>query len=891
MMDLVLEGPTIGADQLDDAVSRDSRRMHTLYAVNDLLKQVVGQGLKIENALPEILQAVMDELQGDTGSIIVVDDAGHVQFNWLISENQGREGPSAFLDQAAKKGLFGWTVRRQKPALVDDTTNDDRWLPRPGHITAREPWSAICVPMIIRTRSIGAITIIRPGPGQFTNEDVNLLSAIANQAASTLESVRLYEDSRKQTADLSALVEVSTLISAQLDSGLLLETLGKELTRFAEAEGCAIYEWDPDSNQVHRLFFYSQSKSTQDTILRDSFYLPDFPLTQRVLEMRFPAQLQSDHPEKAHAEYQDMALAGIHSLLMVPMVSQDKAVGLVELFQTDPARKFYNAQVNLVQTLANQAAVALLNARLYENTQRQLKVTALLNQASQVISSSLDTREILQSLLTQMNELLNADAISIALLDEETNELVFEVAEGPGRDTVIGLRIPDSRGVAGWVVQNKEPALVANTQNDPRFYRNVDRKTGYLTQAIMCVPLLSKDQVLGSIQAINPLAGEFTQEDLSLLTNLANLAGIALLNARQFERTQIAETRYMGLFEDSVNPILLTNEAGHIVEANQRAEVFLGYRHGELLGEPILDLHISLDERSISPKFDMDTVDEAGVQVFSTRVQRNGQPPVPVEIYVKRTKLRGHSLLQWIYRDISQEVELDKMREDLTAMLVHDLQSPLGNVISSLELLRYELPTNTTVNTILDISLRSSRRLQVLIRSLLDLNHLEAGHPVKNPTYAKLEPLLADAADTVQPTMRRRQLTLIQKMPEDPPLPPIYGDKDMIRRVIINLMDNAVKYSPDSTALTVAVKPVPEDGDRLLVSISDQGRGIPPEYRTIIFQKFRRIQEKDSPKGIGLGLAFCRMAVEAHGGRIWVDDAPGGGARFNFTLPTHPFDV
>ncbi len=890
-MALIIEGVPAGADPpADDSPSRDSHRLNTLYAVNNLLKRVVGQGLKIENALPEVLQTTIAELQGYSGSIIVVDDNGRIQYNWLISENWGREGPSAFMDRAVKSGLFGWTVRQQKPALVDDTTNDDRWLPRPGHITAREPWSAVCVPMIIRTRSIGAIMVTRPGQGQFTTEDVNLLSAIANQAASTIESARLYEESRQQTADLAALVEISTQISARLDSHALLDTLGKELTRFAAAEGCAIYEWDGHSNKVTRLFFYAQSASTPDTILRDAFYLPNFPLTQRVLEMRFPARLESDHPEKAHAEYQDMALAGIHALLMVPMVSQDHAVGLVELFQTDPAQKFNNAKVNLVQTLANQAAVALLNARLYENTQRQLKVTALLNQASRAISSSLDTRQILQSLLAQMNELLNADAISIALWDEEANELVYEVAEGPGRDTVIGLHVPDNHGVAGWVVQNRQPALVTDTSKDPRFNRNVDQQTGYATQAIICAPLISNEFVLGSIQAINPLAGEFTQEDLDLLTNLANLASIALLNARQYERTQFAESRYLGLFEDSVNPILLTNEAGHIVEANRRAEAFLGFRHGEMVGQPILDLHVAAEDGQPSTEFDLATVDEAGVQVFNTRVRRNGDPPVPVEVYVKRTKLRGHSLLQWIYRDISQEVELDKMREDLTAMLVHDLQSPLGNVISSLEILRNELPANKTIDAILDISLRSSNRLQVLIRSLLDLNHLEAGHPVKNPEFTDLESLIADAADTVRPTMKRRQLRLHQMLPADPPLLPVYGDQDMIRRVIINLLDNAVKYSPDDAAITIAVQPVSKDGDRLLVSISDQGRGIPPEFRTVIFQKFRRLQEQDAPKGIGLGLAFCRLAVEAHGGRIWVDDAPEGGARFNFTLPTRPFN-
>ena len=105
----------------------------------------------------------------------------------------------------------------------------------------------------------------------------------------------------------------------------------------------------------------------------------------------------------------------------------------------------------------------------------------------------------------------------------------------------------------------------------------------------------------------------------------------------------------------------------------------------------------------------------------------------------------------------------------------------------------------------------------------------------------------------------------------------------VISRVLLNLFDNALKYSHDGEQVTVEGRAI--DNGEVLISVSDQGNGIPKEYREIIFEKFRRIKSDTSSKGLGLGLAFCRLAVEAHGGRIWVDDAPGGGARFNLTLP------
>jgi signal transduction histidine kinase len=189
---------------------------------------------------------------------------------------------------------------------------------------------------------------------------------------------------------------------------------------------------------------------------------------------------------------------------------------------------------------------------------------------------------------------------------------------------------------------------------------------------------------------------------------------------------------------------------------------------------------------------------------------------------------------------------------------------------------------------ILDIASASSQQLQSLVRSILDIRHLEAGRPLTELSYFDLPGTVSEAVQTISATLRQHQAELVLCYDEN--LPPAYGEQDMIRRVLVNLLDNCAKYSPAGTTVSISVRRAP-DSSHVLVSVSDQGAGVSPEHRQRIFHKFHRSQANGRPavKGLGLGLAFCRMAVEAHSGTIWVDDAPGGGARFNFTLATSPF--
>ena len=868
--------------------NREADRLQTLYVINDILKQVVAEGLDIDAVLPRILRVSLEELQALSATIIILNERQEPEHAWLLRNGRLEVHDGPFLEEVVERGLFSWAIRNASPAVVDDTRTDERWLLNVDHPTKEEPWSAICSPLIIRSRAVGAITMTRPGLAQFEQDDVDLLNAIANQTASTIESARLFQESQRWADELAALLNATAVVSSSLELEEVLEGVARQMARLMKVDGCMLLEGDAEQLQLTQRMLYAPASAREKLYRREPIDVRRFPKLYDAVQSLHPMQLHTAQLLPQSMERRAMDAADVKSALLLPMVAHDSFVGLAILIGTKDDRLFSEQETKLAHMMANQAAIAIENARLYEDTQRQLKVSALLNEASKVINSTLDTNEILQSLLAQMNELLNAEALSIALVDKQRNELVYEIAEGIGSDKILGLRLPSNQGVSGWVMEHGKPALVQDTASDTRFYRQADERTGHDTRAIICAPLQVKDEVLGTIQAINPRQGTFTEDDLNLWVNLANLASSALANAQQFARTQAAEERYLSLFEDSVNPILLTDLEGIVVEANRRAQEFLRYRRDDLIGLPILSLHtereVAVHERI--PR--LSQINRDSVKKFVANIAAKPQQSIPVEGYVKRTLSGETEVLQWIYRDISQQIELEEMRGDLTAMLVHDLQSPLGNIISSLELLRYELPADVdpVLDSIVDIAARSSRRLQTLIRSLLDITHLEAGHPISDAGFVELTTLIDNAREVVLPSLERRQVELKLELPDH--LPQVFVDADMIGRVLINLLDNASKHTPETREVKILVTPHGVD-DCLRVTVSDQGQGIPAQYREVIFEKFRRLQDRNAPKGMGLGLAFCRLAVEAHGGQIWVDDAPGGGARFNFTLPTRAF--
>jgi signal transduction histidine kinase len=256
----------------------------------------------------------------------------------------------------------------------------------------------------------------------------------------------------------------------------------------------------------------------------------------------------------------------------------------------------------------------------------------------------------------------------------------------------------------------------------------------------------------------------------------------------------------------------------------------------------------------------------------------------PVQVYVRKVVFDETESIQWILRDITERKDLDALREDLTAMIYHDLRSPLANIFSSLDMIAALIPTSEieTGEPLLKITYQSLDRIQRLISSLLDLNRLEQNQPVGEQEVISASILFEGALEAVKPGAEGRHQSIEVSVAEK--LPPVLVDVDMIRRVLINLMENAVKYTPEKGKILMGAK---KDGEFIYIFVQDNGPGIPEADRERIFDKFTRLKNKAGSSGLGVGLAFCKLAVQGHGGKIWVEAAaaPEKGSRFVFTLP------
>jgi signal transduction histidine kinase len=250
-----------------------------------------------------------------------------------------------------------------------------------------------------------------------------------------------------------------------------------------------------------------------------------------------------------------------------------------------------------------------------------------------------------------------------------------------------------------------------------------------------------------------------------------------------------------------------------------------------------------------------------------------------------------------LLHDISQSRALLRMRDDLTHMLVHDLRNPFSSIYSALQLIDTLLQEKAegltaeaaglamshdeALQGAIGIALQSSLRAQEMLDSLLDLNRLEGGQLPVQPIALEPAEMARDIAQEMDPIARRRGLTLELEIPDD--LPGGYADKDLLDRVVRNLVGNAIKFTPPGGQVRLAAQAA--DG-LITMSVSDTGPGIPEVVKQRLFQKF--VRGPGPAHGSGLGLAFCRLAVEAMGGRIWAESAPGQGATFCFTLPQTP---
>lgn len=231
--------------------------------------------------------------------------------------------------------------------------------------------------------------------------------------------------------------------------------------------------------------------------------------------------------------------------------------------------------------------------------------------------------------------------------------------------------------------------------------------------------------------------------------------------------------------------------------------------------------------------------------------------------------------------------KLEQLRDSLTSMIVHDLRTPLTSFLTGLQTLAYVGDLNELQQECLDVSSSGGETLLGMINDLLDIAKMESGALVLKLDKIAVPELAARSMQHVESLAKDKNVTLVAQISND--VPDFEGDSEKLGRTLVNLMGNAVKFTPKGGTITLSIsfETRPDRTSSVVLSVADSGEGIPPEAFELIFEKFGQVEDRRGgrTKSSGLGLTFCKMVAEAHGGRIWIESEVGQGSDFILAIP------
>lgn len=544
---------------------------------------------------------------------------------------------------------------------------------------------------------------------------------------------------------------------------------------------------------------------------------------------------------------------------------------------------------------------SLITRRLDRATRRLERRVQELNSlqaVGQALSASLDIEAVISAIYEQVRQLMPAQNFYVALYDAKTDEVTFPLAVEEGKRVQWRSR-RTGKGLTEHILRTQAPLLIRGRLKETLDQLGIEQ-IGRPAASWLGVPLMAAAEPIGiiAVQSYDDPAA-YDSSHLEILTTIASQAAVAIQNARLYARTDEALARRVqemdSILRTTQEGILLLDTGRRIVAVNRALTEFFGVAQLELLGQqleaveaggqPLIEL-MGYTSASLAADCALLTHGE----VSSTR--REAMIPGPTERYLEHTltpvRDRHGAISGWlmVLRDVTEERELARLREDLIHMLVHDLRSPLTAMQGSLEMidLLIEAKEGGDLSKLVTLARRSNQRMLRMVNDLLDVSKLESGKMVIHPQKVTAAWLLEEARNCLAPLIAQTNLDVQSDIAPD--LPPLYVDPDLIGRVVVNLLDNAIKFTPDGGEIRLWARRGPDsEPATLLLGVRDTGPGIPLHEQSRLFKKFQAASIRGRRVGTGLGLPFCKLAVEAHGGRIWVESEEGIGSTFSMLLP------
>jgi PAS domain S-box-containing protein len=520
---------------------------------------------------------------------------------------------------------------------------------------------------------------------------------------------------------------------------------------------------------------------------------------------------------------------------------------------------------------------------------------------SQTATQSLETEKILNDTLDKSLEILDFDVGYIRTLDPGKKNLIVRVARGLSSPEFLSTSFPlDSPDpiVGKTVFKTQKPYIGTDIRKDPMFQARTMEREGVISLAM--VPIVSKQRAMGFIAVGSKKLHKFTQREVRLLVAFSSQLGSALENAQLYDEVNKEKAYIENLVDNAGDAIVSTDVEDRILTWNHGAEVIFGYSKEETVGQSLtilLPSHRAGELEEIRDKVRLTGV----IRNLEVRRIRKDGIIIEASLAVSPIRDKDDNVIGFLHlaRDVTEKKryeqrlkELDKMKSAFVSNVSHELRTPLTAIKASADNMLDRLIGDLNGKQVgyLTRIKSNSDRLARLINDLLDLSTIEAGKIDLRPANLPLITLVKEAAESLRPVAAEKLIDLTV-MSVDPRVI-AWADRDKVIQVLMNLIGNALKFTPTRGKVTIAV--AKNSAAWMQISVTDTGPGIPAKEVNKVFGRFYQIGQAGAQKthGTGLGLAISKALVEMHGGKIWVKSEAGKGSTFSFTLPAEqPFQL
>jgi len=799
--------------------------------------------------------------------------------------------------------LTEWVADHRATRRVDDVS--DPTVPPVGRelLSRRGFRSAILAPLFSEGEVIGTLNAKRREPRAFTDGDVEILMDVAHPLASAIEHSRLHAEVVQRAEELAALNRTGQLITARLDLGSLLETISRSVTSLVGSTACGIGLLNADRTAIDHVAAHGFQAAEWRTL--------SMPVGEGIIGSAAASgkairldDLRAD-PRAVRREVDEKE--GIRSMLTVPLHAAGENIGVISAFSTTPG--FFTARhQTLLESFADQAGIAIQNARLFEESQRRARETQALYEAGRAVNQSLEVGETIRLILNQAREVLGVQSCGLFSLDARTGELAL-AASLDLEPATARIRVRVGEGITGLAVKERRPVQSSDLDHDPRHhvrYRQLPAGSGL--RSMLAAPLVVGDEAIGALTVLRGDVHHFTAEEESLVSAFADQAAMALEHARlfssvrgyseQLEAMVAARTRELDEQKRFVEVVLETLPLGLFV-LDSELRVVSANREGTGL------LPFAAGERILFPDL-VPPAKAGGVRAFlegvltarAVRQMEDEMPGGPESRTFRLTAApllapggdRAHALV--LVEDVTLQKRLERqmlLTERLTTAgrlasgVAHELNNPLATIAGCAEALQERaqagelvgLPGFKDFPSYLSVIEEEAYRCKEITGSLLQF----VRDPGSRRAPTDLNALVEKTLELLRHQSRFAESQLFTDL--DPALPLVVANEGQLRQVFLGLSANALEAMDGRGTLTVRTRR--RSSVEAAIIFEDQGPGIPEDILPRIFDPF--FTTKPPSQGTGLGLAIAQGIVADHGGRIEVASRAGGGAAFRVILP------